>query len=329
MRNYVNCVINDSMTSESVINAFPREIIGHFPTPVRKISLDEGKAFWVKDDGLCGTIYGGNKVRKLEYLFPQIAQAGKKRLVLQGDAESHTVTACALYGMQNGFVVTAIVFPAKNSSNFDQATKLLRDIGVKVIAAGNMLTTLILARLIAIPTSSYLVPLSATTTVSTLGYVNAAFELGHQMEKGELPRISRIYVSFATGGTVAGLLAGFSLMNLPVKVVAVQTTESIIGNLRSLKRHVASVLKLVGRQGLIENAMGRLETLDTRFLGSGHGDVTPEGKKASSMLEQKGLHLDLAFTAKAMAALLASLDMQAGDDVLFWNTHDQGLGITT
>lgn len=307
----------------TVLDLFKREKIGCFPTPVRIVTVNAGKTFWVKDDGLCGNIYGGNKVRKLEYLLPFIAKAGKNKIVIQGDVESHTVTACALYGRKMGFHVTAVVFPYKNSFAAEDSTNRLKNIGIEVIMTGNMISALLVARLIAVAPGCYLMPMSATTPISTLGYVNAAFELAQQIEQGDLPSISRIYISFATGGTVAGLLIGFALAGLPVKIVAVRATEGIIGNMRSLRRHVSEVLALLGRKDLGSAAMQRLETLENAYLGGGYRSVTDECRDAAKKAEQSGLNLDLAFTAKTMAAVLKFLDEHDGEQVLFWNTHDQ------
>ena len=69
----------------------PRMRIGNLPTPVREVEvqLDSGKRqLSIKCDDLTGIVYGGNKVRKLEYIFPRAratGNAGAWRLSVQLD----------------------------------------------------------------------------------------------------------------------------------------------------------------------------------------------------------------------------------------------------
>ncbi|RJX18057.1 MAG: pyridoxal-phosphate dependent enzyme [Desulforudis sp.] len=306
-----------------LIEKIPREKIGTFPTPVNQIHLGKNRHFWVKNDGLCGSEYGGNKVRKLEYLLPAIKISGQNKLVVQGDEMSHTVAACSIYGRKHGFKVTAVVFP---HGRMDENENLLPDLvrsGVKIKKTSNMLTALMVAKFISMVPGSYLVPLGATTPISTIGYVNAAHELTKQIERGELPPIKYIFIPFATGGTVAGLLAGLALLDSPIRIIAVQSVDGIIANMRSLKRLLSDVLSLTDQRKYLDAALARLKTLDAKYLGKGYRDVTFESVEAIQQLEPAGLRLETAFTAKAMAALLSSAHKLQGDEILFWNTHDQ------
>ena len=62
------------------LDRFPRLSLGRFPSPVRQTKLENGFRFWIKDDGRCSEIYGGNKVRKLEYLLAA-SQQGREECV--------------------------------------------------------------------------------------------------------------------------------------------------------------------------------------------------------------------------------------------------------
>jgi len=56
----------------------PRVSLGSFPTPVIPLEqLDKifgGGNFYLKNDGVSGSLYGGNKIRKLEYLLGDALQ---------------------------------------------------------------------------------------------------------------------------------------------------------------------------------------------------------------------------------------------------------------
>lgn len=99
----------------SALNRFSRTPLGTFPSPVRRARSANGEYFWIKDDGGCSKVYGGNKVRKLEYLLGNLKQRGQGALV-HGDVESHTVQACGLLGRQAGLEIHAVVFPHDGQS---------------------------------------------------------------------------------------------------------------------------------------------------------------------------------------------------------------------
>jgi len=56
-------------------------------------------------------LYGGNKVRKLEYLLADARARGATRLVTIGAVGSHHVLATTLYGGREGFRVEAALVP--------------------------------------------------------------------------------------------------------------------------------------------------------------------------------------------------------------------------
>ena len=64
---------NLSSSSSLFLSAIPSLSLGNFPTPVARLSNLERalglKSLWIKRDDLSGRLGGGNKVRKLEYMF--------------------------------------------------------------------------------------------------------------------------------------------------------------------------------------------------------------------------------------------------------------------
>jgi 1-aminocyclopropane-1-carboxylate deaminase/D-cysteine desulfhydrase-like pyridoxal-dependent ACC family enzyme len=87
--------------------------LGTYPTPVHELTQASrgGCSLWVKRDDLTGEAYGGNKVRKLEYLLADARARGATRLVTIGAVGSHHVLATTLYGRREGFAVEAALVP--------------------------------------------------------------------------------------------------------------------------------------------------------------------------------------------------------------------------
>src|SRR5689334_16369798 len=90
----------------------PRLPLGTYPTPVSRSG-----ALWVKRDDLCSTIYGGNKVRKLELLLGAARAAGKAKILTIGAVGSHQVVATAIFGKLHGFAVEAILVGQPDSAH--------------------------------------------------------------------------------------------------------------------------------------------------------------------------------------------------------------------
>ena len=79
----------------------PYMVLGTFPTPVGTLDglrAETGeKIIFVKKDDLSGPLYGGNKVRKLEFLLADARSCGAVRVITCGAAGSNHALATALY----------------------------------------------------------------------------------------------------------------------------------------------------------------------------------------------------------------------------------------
>jgi D-cysteine desulfhydrase len=302
----------------------PRLALGVFPTPLRIMSLPDGGAFWIKDDGVSCNTYGGNKVRKFEYSLADAARRGKKRLIVYGDPESHTVMAGTLIGRQCGFEVEAVVFPCRNPMTPEDCLRRIRSAGARVWKTPNMLFGCLLARYLAWRKTGELVPLGGTTALSTIGYVNGVVELEEQIRQGGSPWPQLIFVPLGTGGTVAGLLIGLALLSTSTRVVAVRTVDRILTPLSKLKRLVAATLRHLDLPpSVLPCALARLERIDDRYLGRGYRDMPEKTRQAVARMQTSGLSLEPVYSGKAMACLLDELANHPPGTMLFWNTHDR------
>ena len=63
------------------LSALPRAALGFFPTPFHRaenLSRELGVDLWLKRDDLTGmSLFGGNKVRKLEYVLGEARARGR------------------------------------------------------------------------------------------------------------------------------------------------------------------------------------------------------------------------------------------------------------
>ena len=75
------------------LEAVPWVSLGNFPTPIQRLTkLGEAKGFknlYVKRDDKSSPIYGGNKVRKLEWVLADAKEKGRKTLITVGGSGSN------------------------------------------------------------------------------------------------------------------------------------------------------------------------------------------------------------------------------------------------
>ena len=79
--------------------------LGATPTPVRRLDEDlvPGVEVWLKDESRFGDGgWGGNKVRKLEWIIPEAHRRGVRTLFTVGGIGTHWGLAAALYGRDHG-----------------------------------------------------------------------------------------------------------------------------------------------------------------------------------------------------------------------------------
>ena len=96
------------------LSKLARVELATLPTPVEslpRISDKLDSEIWVKRDDLTARRYGGNKVRKLEYLLGEACARGANTLITAGAVGSHHVFATALYGRDLGFETYAALTP--------------------------------------------------------------------------------------------------------------------------------------------------------------------------------------------------------------------------
>jgi 1-aminocyclopropane-1-carboxylate deaminase/D-cysteine desulfhydrase-like pyridoxal-dependent ACC family enzyme len=306
--------------------------LGRFPTRVERVHdlVPPSVELWVKRDDESGAIYGGNKVRKLEFLLGEARARGATRLVTLGAIGSHHVLATAVYGRAAGFAVEAIVFPQPLTDHVRE--QLLAD-----LAAG---ATLLPTRgYLGVPWASWRrrrragtawVPAGGSSPVGTLGYVSAGLELLEQIASGELPRPDVVYVALGSCGTAAGLLVGLagapSLPRLDGAVVAVRVVDRVVSNAGVTRRLAARSAALLAARGekWFDQSRPLALRVDHRFFGGAYGRSTPASEAAVARAAAVGLRLEPTYTGKAMAALLADAESGAldGKRVLYLHSYN-------
>lgn len=307
----------------------------HGPTPVEPMSRLEGYfgrgGLWVKRDDLASPVYGGNKVRKFEFLLADALDRGARGLWTVGGLASTQVTATALFGRALGLPVRALLF--------DQAmTRFGRHALLADVAAGAELAyggPLPLAALAALGEAAFgprgyaFVAPGASTPRPNAGFVDGAFELAEQVRRSEMPRPDAVIVPAGSGGTAAGLALGFARLGWPTEVIGVRITSRLVCHgpwVRALAEATARALERISpRFGRPGRGPLRLR-IDHRAAGRGYGEPTDEAREGARRLaDVTGHEGEVTYSGKALAALrrLGGEAAYTRKTLLFWNTLAQ------
>lgn len=288
--------------------------IGQFPTRIDACTVrapdGSTRSIFVKREDLCHPVYGGNKIRKLEFLLAEAKRRDAKRLITVGAAGSHHALATTVHGRALGFDVTLVLFPQPLTPHVRDVLLMDHAFGAEIRWTSRMEIVplaMLRARLSRDMGRSFVIAAGGSDAAGTLGWVGAGLELAEQIEAGEMPRPVAIYVAAGTLGTAAGLALGLAMAGFDIPVRAVRITSRLITNERTLANLVHGAAALLARAGVappVERALAAVELCHGQ-IGRGYGWETDGSRFAMEAFGEAGLRLDGTYTAKAAAELLA------------------------
>jgi D-cysteine desulfhydrase len=308
--------------------------IGNFPTPVQKmekLGREIGHDnLWIKRDDLSSDVYGGNKVRKLEFAIADALRKKKKYMVTVGGIGTNHGLATTIHCGRAGIKTVLVLVPQPLTDKVQENLLLDQHFGAEINVGTSMLNTYLRAAwaLLTHP-NFYLLWAGGTSPLSTLGYVNAGFELKQQVDAGLLPEPKYIFGATGSMGTTAGLIVGCRLAGLKSRVVGVKVSMNEYSNLKGVVSLANKVVRLMRKY---DSAVPDITfkpadfSFETRFFGGEYGRVTEEGGAAIELMKKsEGVRLEPVYTGKALAAMLDFVnkdDTLKGAPVLFWNTYN-------
>ena len=245
------------------LQAEPRREMARLPTPLHRARNLEGRVaprgpeIRLKRDDETGFALGGNKVRKLEYELAPARLEGVTHLVTTGGPHSNharvTAGAAAALGLE-----CVLVIDGEPDDPGRGNALLHRRFGARIVTVGHRDERAPAMERVAAAVAdeggrARVVPLGASTPRGALGYVRAAMELDGQLPHPPRAGRSWIVLSSSSGGTLAGLAAGFCLLG----------RDDV---------HLLAVSADVPREHLRERALG-LASEALELLGAGHAGL--------------------------------------------------------
>lgn len=320
----------------------PRVSLAHVPTPIEELArlgAGLGVRLFVKRDDLTEAVLTGNKVRKLEYLLAAAREAGSDTVVTCGGIQSNharaTAGAAARLGMRSVLVLRD---PALAKGDRGK-----RSVAASPAAAGTPQGNLLLDRLLGAEVRwitpaeyaerdaimaevareigeggrrAYVIPEGGSNGLGALGYVRAAEEIAQDASSP----FDVCCCATGSGGTLAGLAAGFARLGLFVRVLGFAVCDSADYFRERVRRVLSEVAIILGDKGLAHAPF----EVDDAFIGPGYGQNVPEDLEVIvDVAREEGLVLDPVYTAKAFRGMRTRIrdgGIPRGARVLFVHT---------
>ena len=207
-----------------------------------------GTELWMKDDGAFGDGgWGGNKVRKLEWILPEARRRGARTILTVGGLGTNWGLATALYGREHGIATALMLLDQPVDEHVLAQQERLKASGAALHYTHTKARTvaslpLLMARHAGGGRPPYLQPAGGSSAVGALGYVEAAYEIADQVEAGELPAPTHVVTTVGSGGTAAGLALGLALAGIEATVVGIVVNDG-------LRLDTPALTRLAGRTG--------------------------------------------------------------------------------
>lgn len=286
----------------------PHVPLARLPTPLVERAGPLGECL-CKLDGQTHDVYGGNKVRKLEYVLAQAQRHGAARVATFGAAGSNHATATAIHARALGLGCVSFLSRQRPTPWVAANLRRQHDAGADIVfVSGHRAEREAQARAYVnrLDGATWRIPMGGSSLAGTLGYVNAGLELAQQFSTDRLP--DRVYVPLGTMGTAVGIALGFALAGRRVPVHAVRVVHPTVGSSVLARRLWTKMNRLLrtldpSTPDLVFDAE-RFIVRD-EYFGDGYAAVTPQATAAVAYAaDHLQLSLETTYSGKALGALL-------------------------
>jgi L-cysteate sulfo-lyase len=300
-----------------------------FPTPLQKMpNLSKvlgGPSLFVKRDDMTDLAFGGNKARKLEFLFADAKDQGADILIATGAVHSNCACIVASAARRLG-MKPVLVLVGKEPEEIDgnllldkllsAEIRFVDDYGSNVQDTVNSLADEFREK----GHNPYVIPVGASTPLTVPGYALAMEELVNQFSViGE--NFDSIVCACGTGGTQAGLIFGAKLLDVTAKILGASVFASKTDASRTIARLVNGSAELLDVD--LSVAAEEINVFDD-YIKEGYGVLNEAVTDALKLVaETEGIFLDPVYTGKAMVALIDLIKkgyFTEDDNVVFFHT---------
>lgn len=291
--------------------ALPTVPLGHWPTPLeplpRLTAELGGPQIWIKRDDCSGLATGGNKTRKLEYLFADAQQHGADTIVSYGAVQSNharqTAAACAKLGIECHLLLSRRV--DRSDQNYMRNGNMLFNHLLNAHIHTFELDDFEEGRLNILNTleqqgkTVYQIPAGGSNAIGALGYSRCINEL---MWQAPFTPTQIVHAS-ASAGTQAGLVFGNAAQDYGVDILGVNVFHPDPDTLR--QRTAGLLRSMQDRFSAVQSVEKLPIHINHAYFGDAYGQPTRASLDAIKMFASlEGILLDPVYSSKAAAGLI-------------------------
>lgn len=318
----------------------PKVSLGFFPTPLQRLNrLSDrfGCEIYIKRDDFTGrSLFGGNKVRKLEYLMADAAAKGCDTVITYGATQSNhameTVTAARICGLKPIVYLHSLVEPDPEDLRANLLLDHIYGAEVHIVPLNGStleetkersqsLARERIAELESQGHKCYNIPGGGFNGVGAAAYIAGYQELSSQLEKLGIS-MQYLFSACGSGGTLAGLAAGKKLLGSQTEVIGIQSGKKDSGYKARIAKTANDALDYIGQTQVSVSEDDFI--CDDRYYGEGYEIPSEKSTAAIKLLaRQEGILLDPVYTGKGFSGMIDYLENGAvpkGSTVVFLHT---------
>jgi L-cysteate sulfo-lyase len=312
--------------------AFPRLGLASLPTPLepmkRLTAYLGGPRLWVKREDATGLGFGGNKLRKLDYVLHEALASGADTIVSGGVVQSNSQRQVAAVAAKLGLSCHLAVYhgrlePPTPEYKISGNAFLNRLFGAHLhdvpwTGDRNAAIRTLVDQLEASGRRPYFVPYGVSNALGAVGYATTVAEVHSQAARsGFMP--SAIVHCTGSAGTQAGLVAGAALAMPVTRIVGIDIDaepQRVRADVVALAREASHLLDAPFDETTVEVVAGH--------AGPAYGvphEATIEAIRLAGRLE--ALPLDPVYSGKGLAGLIGLIRQgrwRNDEDVVFLHT---------
>jgi len=314
------------------LSAFPRLGLAQLPTPLEPMKrLTEhlgGPRLWVKREDATGIGFGGNKLRKLDYVLPEALANGADTIVSGGVVQSNSQRQVAAVAAKLGLACHLAVYhgrieppaPEYKTSGNALLNRLfgaqLRD--VPWTGDRNAAIRALVNELQIKGRRPYFVPYGVSNALGAIAYASTVGEIDSQAAAQGCNPVAIVHCS-GSAGTQAGLVVGTSIAMPNVRIIGIDIDaepDRVRADVVTLAQEASNLLDVSFDEASVEVVAGHVGPA----YGVPHA-LTIEAIRLAGRLE--ALPLDPVYSGKSLAGLIALIRegrWRKNDDVVFVHT---------
>jgi D-cysteine desulfhydrase family pyridoxal phosphate-dependent enzyme len=321
-----------------------------------QVLADKHLSFYIKRDDMTGGVeLGGNKIRKLEFLFAEALAQNHDSVVTIGGEQSNHCRATAAAARMVGLEPHLILRSRQSGDDLGLVGNLLFDrmVGSTIYTCtpgeyGRVGSDELVARVCSHLQNSqgkrpYPIPVGGSNGLGSWGYIHAVDELMTQWRSlastgdGSQPSLDHIVFACGSGGTAAGIALGIALAHDALGTgTGTGTTPARMPHVHAIGvcddpdyfySHVAGIADQMGltlpSDTTTEEFIRQHMTVH-QGKGLGYAQATDEELDfCSEFAQETGVVLDPVYSGKALYNFMKLVEQDAsfqGQNILFWHT---------